>query len=304
MRLYFIFGTAFQSLLSKAAEYTAISFMVEIIKCYHSEDDADKRFLLLSLFVVSIFTFVLTILFPVIVFVSLIFKPPEDTFYPLTAHTVRLLMCADLRLLSRYVEKYAINYYGPLLWWNQPTFITLSWIKLIFEDLVELIIQILFILYIHKENTGLVMMTAIGFTGSSIISSFITIYLKETSELDHVNLFWIKHFILYNTTRGNDETSNVSWSFQRSTSLSYVWNVGEGRRQSQTSYITSDIDMTMNHHEYEESKDQPLHTNDQGMSTRRQITFEHENQSYCDENVYGANDDHNSNNVSNICSEM
>ena len=303
MRLYFIFGTAFQSLLSKAAEYTAISFMVEIIKCYHSEDDADKRFLLLSLFVVSIFTFVLTILFPVIVFVSLIFKPPEDTFYPLTAHTVRLLMCADLRLLSRYVEKYAINYYGPLLWWNQPTFITLSWIKLIFEDLVELVIQILFILYIHEKNTGLVMMTAIGFTGSSIISSFITIYLKETSELDHVNLFWIKHFILYNTTRGNDETSNVSWSFQRSTSLSYVWNVDEGRRQSQTSYVTSGIDMTVNHHEYEESKDQPQHTNDQGMSTRRQITFEHENQSYCDENVYTAKGDH-ERNVSNNYSEM
>ena len=222
MRMYFIFGTAFQSLISKAAEYTAISFMVEIIKCYHSESVEYNKIILLILFIVSIFTFILTILFPVIVFISLIVKPPEDTFYPLTAHTARLLMCADLKLLSRYVERYAINYYGPLLWWNQPTFITLSWFKLIFEDMIDLVIQLLFISYIHKENTGLVLMTAIGFTGSSIISSFMTIYLKETSELDHDNLVWIKHFILYNTARNNDETSNNSSSFQRSGIFSYV----------------------------------------------------------------------------------
>ena len=115
MRLYFIFGTALQSLLSKAAEYTAISFMVEIFKCYNDKNLDNDKDLLLILFVLSIFTFVLTILYPFIVFVSLIVKPPEQTFYPLTAHTARLLMCADLKLLSRYVERYAINYYGALL---------------------------------------------------------------------------------------------------------------------------------------------------------------------------------------------
>ena len=195
MRLYFILGTAFQSLLSKAAEYTAISFMVEIIKCYHSKDTEEIQTLLLVLFVVSIFTFFLTILFPVIVFISLIVKPPEDTFYPLTAHTARLLMCADLKLLSRYVERYAINYYGPLLWWNQPTFIALTWSKLIFEDMIELIIQLLFILYIEKDNTGLVLMMAISLTGSSIITSFMTIYFKQTSQLDYESLNNVKQFI-------------------------------------------------------------------------------------------------------------
>ena len=195
MRLYFILVTAFQSLISKAAEYTAISFMVEIIKCYGLESKEEVQILLLVLFIISIFTFVLTILFPVIVFISLIFKPPEDTFYPLTAHTARLLMCADLKLLSRYVERYAINYYGPLLWWNQPTFITLSWVKLLVEDMVELIIQLLFILYIEKDNKGFVMTTTVSLTGSSIISSFMTIYFKQTSELDHENLNRVKEFI-------------------------------------------------------------------------------------------------------------
>ena len=130
-------------------------------------------------------------------FISLIVKPPEDTFYPLTAHTARLLMCADLRLLSRYVERYAINYYGPLLWWNQPNFITLSWFKLIFEDFVELVIQMLFILYIEKDNTGFVLMTAISLTGSSIISSFMTIYFKQTSQLGHNEEIEVKEFILF-----------------------------------------------------------------------------------------------------------
>ena len=198
MRMYFIFGTAFQSLISKAAEYTAISFMVEIIKCYHSESVEYNKIILLILFIVSIFTFILTILFPVIVFISLIVKPPEDTFYPLTAHTARLLMCADLKLLSRYVERYAINYYGPLLWWNQPTFVTLSWFKLIFEDMVELFIQFLFILHIHKDNTGFVMMTAISLTGSSMLSSFFTIWKKETSKLQFDKLQMVKKQILKN----------------------------------------------------------------------------------------------------------
>ena len=193
MRLYFILSTAFQSLLSKAAEYTAISFMVEIIKCYHFNDHKEEQILLLVLFVVSIFTF--SLLYPVIVFISLIVKPPEDTFYPLTAHTARLLMCADLKLLSRYVERYAINYYGPLLWWNQPTFITLSWVKLTLEDMVELFIQLLFISYIERDNKGFVMMTTISLTGSSIISSFMTIYFKQTSQLDYENLNRLKEFI-------------------------------------------------------------------------------------------------------------
>ena len=179
MRVYFILGTAFQSLLSKAAEYTAISFMVEIIKCYNDpevEEVEEKQSLLLFLLIISMFTFFLTILFPFIVFISLIVKPPEDTFYPLTAHTARLLMCADLKLLSRYVERYAINYYGELLWWNQPTYITLSWLKLVFEDGIEFLIQLIFIFYIHDKNREYVIMTAISLTGSSMLSSFLTIY--------------------------------------------------------------------------------------------------------------------------------
>ena len=146
----------------------------------------------------------LTVIYPVIVFVSLIVKPPEDTFYPLTAHTARLLMCADLKLLSRYVERYAINYYGPLLWWNQPTFIALTWSKLIFEDMIELIIQLLFILYIEKDNTGLVLMMAISLTGSSIITSFMTIYFKQTSQLDYESLKKVKESIFNSINSGNE----------------------------------------------------------------------------------------------------
>ena len=107
-------------------------------------------------------------------------------------------MCADLRLLSRYVERYAINYYGPLLWWDQPNFITLSWLKLIFEDFVELVIQMLFIFYIHENNNGYVLITAISLTGSSIISSFITIYFKQTSQLGHDKEKKVKEFIIEN----------------------------------------------------------------------------------------------------------
>ena len=206
MRLYYIFGTAFQSSISKAAEYTAIAFMVEIMKWTNDEGHKDDRNLLLSLFAVSLFTFFLTVLYPFIVFVSLIVKTPERTFYPLTAHTTRLLTCADLKLLSRYVERYAINYYGALLWWNQPTFILLTWIKLIFEDMIELVIQLLFVFYIDTGNRGPVIMTAISLTGASIIGSFIIIYTKQTSRLNIDSQVAVQNFIYVNGSKLNNET--------------------------------------------------------------------------------------------------
>ena len=198
IRLYYIFGTALQSSISKAAEYTAISFMIETIKCYYHFDDSFSRILLMSLFVVSLFTFFLTVLFPLVVFVSLIVKTPERTFYPLTAHTTRLLMCADLKLLSRYVERYAINYYGALLWWNQPTYIALSWIKLIFEDMMELLVQLLFIFHIGTKDSQLVLFASICFTGASILGSFIVIYTKQTSRLNIDDQVAVQNFIYTN----------------------------------------------------------------------------------------------------------
>ena len=210
IRLYYIFGTALQSSIAKAAEYTAIAFMVEIMKWTNDEGHKNDRNLLLSLFIVSLFTFFLTVLFPIIVFVSLIVKPPERTFYPLTAHTARLLMCADLKLLSRYVERYAISYYGALLWWNQPTYITLSWIKLIFEDMIELVIQLLFIFYIDTGDRGPVIMTAISLTGASIIGSFIVIYSKQTSRLNRDNQIAVENFICANGKLLNNDTVDDS----------------------------------------------------------------------------------------------
>ena len=215
MRMYFIFGTAFQSLISRAAEYTAISFMVEIFKCSNDEKLQKEVSLLYLLFAASIFTFMLTILFPFVVFVSLIIKPPKDTFYGITAHTCRLLVWSDLKLLSKYIERHAINYYGPLLWYDQPTYIALSWIKLIFEDMWEFIVQLIFILFIRKQKderikddirTIQIVFLSLFFTWTSIFSSFLTIYFKQTSQLSSDNLIWVKNNILIN---GLDQDSKV-----------------------------------------------------------------------------------------------
>ena len=137
MRLYFISGTAFQSFLLKATKYTAISLMLEFYK--RSQDVSlieYKGILLLSLFIISIIPFISIIMFPFVVFTSLLFKQPEHTFDPVAAHTTRLLSCADLKLLSKYVERYAINYYGPLLCWNQSSYTDLSKFKTLFEDTI------------------------------------------------------------------------------------------------------------------------------------------------------------------------
>ena len=63
IRIYYILAYAFQSLISKGAEYTSIAFMVEIMKCYNQ----DEKPILLYLFVFSLATFFLTLLFPFII---------------------------------------------------------------------------------------------------------------------------------------------------------------------------------------------------------------------------------------------
>ena len=143
---------------------------------------------------VTVVTFCLTVTFPCFIFISILIRPPEKTFYPLTAHTTRLLMVADLRLLSKYIERYTINYYGPLLCWDQPNFISLSWIKLIFVDLVQFIIQMLFLHSIGGINI-IVKFVYLILTGSSILSSFLIMYNKCTSNLKENNLEEVKNFI-------------------------------------------------------------------------------------------------------------
>ena len=214
MRLYLILGTAFQSLIPKVAQYNAISLIVEIAKCSHSVDVEVKRFLLMPLFCISLLTFLFTILYPLLVLISLFVKSPHDTFYPLPAHTARVLACADFKLLSRYVERYAINYYSKFIWHHQPTFITLSLIKLIFQDIIVLIILIIFMFYILENSLGIFMMTVICFTGLSIINSLLTIYFKQTSQLDHDCFMEIKRFIF----EKNDDVPNSDLSFHESKS--------------------------------------------------------------------------------------
>ena len=161
---------------------------------------------------VTVVTFCLTVTFPCFIFLSILIRPPEKTFYPLTAHTTRLLMVADLRLLSKYIERYTINYYGPLLCWDQPNFISLSWIKLIFEDLVQFIIQILF-LYVIGGINALVITIALTLTGISMLSSFLIIYKKYTSNLQENDLKEVNDFIHENGLTDSSMNIGIAVNF-------------------------------------------------------------------------------------------
>ena len=226
MRVYFILLGATESLISKAAEYTSVAFMVEIMKwIYEGLEQVDSGVdqdidtintdILSILFVVTVVTFCLTVTFPCFIFLSILIRPPEKTFYPLTAHTTRLLMVADLRLLSKYIERYTINYYGPLLCWDQPNFISLSWIKLIFEDLVQFIIQILF-LYVIGGINALVITIALTLTGISMLSSFLIIYKKYTSNLQENDLKEVNDFIHENGLTDSSMNIGIAVNFIKS----------------------------------------------------------------------------------------
>ena len=142
------------------------------------------------------------ILYPSFVFISLIIHPPEDVFYGLTAHTSRLLLLADFRLLSRYIDRYAINYYWSFLWFSQPTYITLSWIKLIFEDIIDFVVQLLFFFLfsriVRNSDFELFLTVSLILTSKSILSSVHIIYFKQTSRLSEDDLTWVMEAILQN----------------------------------------------------------------------------------------------------------
>ena len=51
-------------------------------------------------------------------------------------------------------------------------------------------------------------MVAISFTGSSMLSSFLTIYKKETSKLNDEKLRWVKNIIHSNGFQLTDEPNS------------------------------------------------------------------------------------------------
>ena len=147
--------------LAKGDVYTDIAFLVEVQKC-STQKDGLYGGIVIS---ISLIVFIFTLLYQLWLFISLLWKTPTSTICPLTSQTTRLLMCSDNKFLSKVVDKFTVTYYDKFLFWRYPTHKILVLLKLIFENFIQLIIQLLYLIFEKRENTSLpTILVSLSFT--------------------------------------------------------------------------------------------------------------------------------------------
>ena len=131
------------SILSKMDVYTDVCMTVEIYK-WQSEPNSKDYFLFL--FVFSFIVFWLSILYQVWWFIRMIIgRQPKSTFNPLYSNTSSLAYSANFKCIGEFIDRFWIPYYGHISdYFNAKK--ALAFIKLIIEDCVQCLIQILFLL--------------------------------------------------------------------------------------------------------------------------------------------------------------
>ena len=179
MCVYWITG-----LIGKGDVYTDISFLVEMEK-WNEQRTENYRVAILT---VALIVFLLTIAYQIILFVLLTFKSSSKTFWPLTAHTTRLLLWGDNKMLATILNKYTITYYNKVCCWRLSTHKILLMLKLILEDFIQWSIQITYLALSDEKykNIPLIIMS-LCFTIPCILVSIVFLIIKEGSPLNNQN---------------------------------------------------------------------------------------------------------------------
>ena len=130
------------SMLAKMDIYTDICMTVEIYKC-QSEPNARDYFLFLFAF--SFVVFWVSMLYQTWWFIRMIIRrQPKSTFNPLYSNTSSLAYSASFKCLGEFIDRFWIPYYGHISdHFNAKK--ALAFIKLIVEDCMQCLIQILFL---------------------------------------------------------------------------------------------------------------------------------------------------------------
>jgi hypothetical protein len=87
-------------------------------------------------------------------------------------------------MLAMATDKFSVSYYENLLCFRMPTYKILALFKLIFEDTVQALLQIIYLLLAKKEDTNLIIIIiSLCFAFPSILSSLFAIIYSTTSNL-------------------------------------------------------------------------------------------------------------------------
>ena len=155
--------------LSKIDIYTDVAFLAEV-----NAWDNHSSFGI-AILIVSIFVFVLTIIFQLWTLFVFSLINQKDSIRPITSNTTRLLLCADMKLLAIMNDKFTVNFYERFGCFNIPTVKVLAFIKLVFEDIMQFILQIVYILILNSKKFTVLYMAATF--ASSLFSICIAIFV-------------------------------------------------------------------------------------------------------------------------------
>ena len=204
------------SMLSKMDVYTDFCMTVEIYKC-QSESKENDYFLFLFIFSFTVFW--VSIIYQVWWFIRMIIgRQPKSTFDPLYSNTSSLAYSASFKCLGEFIDRFWIPYYGHLSdYFNAKK--ALAFIKLIVEDCLQCMIQILFLLR-RNSNDGVYYQLWISLTlsGLSALTSIAVIFGDATSPLSNEDQASLGKFIklrfLYlmkNSSRIQASPTQDSW---------------------------------------------------------------------------------------------
>ena len=187
----------FLGLIAKGDIYTDIAFLVEMQKWNEQRNGVYGPVILL----IATIVFFMTIAYQLFWFVRLLWKSPNSTFCPLTSHTTRILMCADNRFLAMVIDKFTITYYEKLFCYRAPTHKILVFFKLVFEDIIQFSLQIIYLFLANQEDKNLpIILLSLWFTIPAISISIMTLIYyagstlnkEEFDDMANSKLVWFK----------------------------------------------------------------------------------------------------------------
>ena len=209
--------SCFFSFLAKLDIYTDVCMTVEIFKW---KDKPDTKTYFIILFSFSFCLFWISVLYQVWWFIRmLIRKQPKSTFNSLYSNTSWLAYSASFKWLGEFIDRFSIQYYGRIFArFNAKQ--ELALVKLIVEDWLQWLVQILFLL-MRKSTDGVYIQIFFSLFLSifSAFTSIAVIFTDATSPLSLINhksigiLLLITLFYIYIAKEYkfiDDPTSNYS----------------------------------------------------------------------------------------------
>ena len=168
--------------------------LVEIYKCGVKHGVTWYSALIYS---IALLTFIISVGFNIFQFVRyLLRKQPKSTFNPIIANTTALCYCASLKALGKFCDKFTISYYGFLK--NKKTTATkaIAFMKLIFEDCIQLGIQIAFLRLLKEGDYTNVLAFSIVTSSLSILMWLYTLRSDTSSKLSNEQIEFVISKIL------------------------------------------------------------------------------------------------------------